>query len=1607
MPAINPNDYNIDSFNSQNLGPITVSDFREYVLNHNLPGIDPLVIEYGYSDYGLNIYAPLLFNPTNNVQDIPDLTTVSFTPSVYNNSTSPRPDNLKQNIWKTDDPFYGSPKDEETFEVTSKALENPGSIDSWLNEGGFETDVFTIRNFVHLTNNEYGPEFVYDYSDPESFPDSTGYQQYPTSSGGDGSGIIGSIIGRTLGFSTTNFINFPSDLQDIARERRGVELENRIKLNFIEDTLGNINLDPLGLLAGQSLITPNYTITRPKNFIGRVAQFTANLANFNVPTSIIPGDDRTKLSSNGFQEDLIDFTGKGQKDLLYFNVYSSKYVPEALTKGWNPDDTTKDTILGRIGQFFDDLGKSEGDTYLSISQTTTTENQTLSQKIGNLFNDLITPNSDKSLIPEPEKSTSPNDPFVTMGTEGQYPSIDSLDVNSSFVESDYVVPSVRIAGATTEYYDNKTTLQPGFLDQTTAQSPSTIKNFDWRNRNTQVAKRGILKFTQDMINKAEVNGHRGGAKFIGRFDSDSNLTSVTTKAGNDRLRHQEVSKGNLVRSSDNSHYCRSWSTRNPYQNHDDLIRADRLYRLRNETNYLSVLEDNGHVKIAPYVTDDNEKGSDTISKIEVNVGNDVKRYMFSIENLAWIDAKEKIGLRDCELGPNGGRIMWFPPYEIAFTENTSTNWETNTLLGRGEPIYTYNSTERKGTLSWAIVTDHPSSMKFMRNETEEELYKYFAGCGITEERLNEIFGTKIIEKVNVLKTQKEEEDKENSKTENELDENNDENPKPVYEPQEPPIKNLNAYFRNAGTDELIGGVRSGIGRNITEELSVNYALASCDNPDCIINSPANFVGQRFDKNQKFVDEIQDLVDFLSTEGGQAWGIKIEGNTSGAANKEYNRILSRDRAEGVYEYILNELNSFTIPPSAGVGVTGETKYIPFEKQKKDVKRGGWFCTDPDQNKCKSETAKRVGNKLTYDQKLTYSQPNEIKEEGRFIVIANSEASSSSNKIGTEQSDEDAIVGNTNKNSAAAMEDRKVVITLYKNKKYIDQITAKEKESPINLDLTVDEDNIQKPTIPFLSPFEQQFLDQNIEAQQQLDLINDFQKFKGFAGKDLIDRQSDYTDRSKQNTGTDEPIDESPIGENVEDNNVDDETLRNVIRVAVDELYTECDYFAKIEKKDPFIYQTLVEKLKYFHPAFHSTTPEGLNDRLTFLNQCMRQGPNIQTAEDKTKNLAFGRPPVCVLRIGDFWYTKIIIDSFNINYEPLVWDMNPEGIGVQPMIAKVDLNFSMIGGSSLDGPIKQLQNAVSFNYYANTSVYNSRRYYSNKDNGNTFKTLEERLAAINDELNNDEIGFGAFKSQNDANKERYKTTNPEANLVETENDKIDQTEDVIETPTLPLKPFSKVEGGVGDSIQGIVVSESAFIGPVPESQTLFPNALFVNEQNIKETYVGAQTPSDQVNNILYKVYTDNTDKEKIPFSSIFIELTSNAQKTDKPWDLFIADNVKINGVDISLDAWLEYNYSYYTIKDGNGDDVNLINKIEFTNVGTILYEILEQNYETVSDYKLEIDFNLYPTYKTDDGQIVKSGSGGNPTTTPDGRKYTLERYSKIFKPEYKGPLNYSLL
>ena len=67
--------------------------------------------------------------------------------------------------------------------------------------------------------------------------------------------------------------------------------------------------------------------------------------------------------------------------------------------------------------------------------------------------------------------------------------------------------------------------------------------------------------------------------------------------------------------------------------------------------------------------------------------------------------------------------------------------------------------------------------------------------------------------------------------------------------------------------------------------------------------------------------------------------------------------------------------------------------------------------------------------------------------------------------------------------------------------------------------------------------------------------------------------------------------------------------NEMKKIIMKTLSECYYFKALEEDSPVTFKSLTEKLKYFHPAFHSTTPEGLNARLTFLLQCVRPGDTI--------------------------------------------------------------------------------------------------------------------------------------------------------------------------------------------------------------------------------------------------------------------------------------------------------------------------------------------------------------------------------------------------------------
>ncbi len=123
--------------------------------------------------------------------------------------------------------------------------------------------------------------------------------------------------------------------------------------------------------------------------------------------------------------------------------------------------------------------------------------------------------------------------------------------------------------------------------------------------------------------------------------------------------------------------------------------------------------------------------------------------------------------------------------------------------------------------------------------------------------------------------------------------------------------------------------------------------------------------------------------------------------------------------------------------------------------------------------------------------------------------------------------------------------------------------------------------------------------------------------------------------------------------------------------------------------------------YLAPVFHSQTPHDLDERYQFLIQCTRPGNTTALQSQIGGNSLYGRAPVCILRLGDFQFAKVLIHDVSLDSQETKWDLNPEGMGMRPLLTKVSLDLTILGGQSLKGPVNQLLTATDFGYTAGSS------------------------------------------------------------------------------------------------------------------------------------------------------------------------------------------------------------------------------------------------------------------------------------------------------------------
>lgn len=925
-----------------------------------------------------------------------------------------------------------------------------------------------------------------------------------------------SLAGRVLG--AAGLIN-DTKLGMIGGQQLALALANNAAFNVQQQLLGALNVQDnvLSLVKNGTLagFRPNYQITVPSGTGGKIADYTAKILGFTLPKSYLEDAGSIFLSESNSANieranSMILNTGKGQVVALIKNVNANLIGTSQFD---NPNTTPFRS--GYAPGYKDNKGKDALNPVLYAFY-----------------------NSDKATIYN----------FV-VNTNGVIPEI-SYNRSGMVTEYGFTGPEDNI-GAVNPYYtpvsSNPTLKHSTFMwgsdngDAVNSQnSPfggNILEQFVAADR-----KKSLLSKTQMLFND---KGMRNIVSGFGDIDSSIKATQIQTA-----VQGGGISKGSAVmtatRFDEDGHYtgeldspvntyCRTWTTKLRYDSVTNLIRSAGLsntvpyrYQITNST-----LDQYGFPKIAPYSTDSYEIG-------------DPKNYMFSIENLAWSDSLEN--LLPCEIGPGDlmtnkrGRIMWFPPYDIKFSEDTSVSWESNNFIGRGESVYTYNNTERSGNLSFSIIVDHPSYINSFRGTNgpdDSYIASFFAGCIDPSSKFAEkLTVSNISDATSSLVGIPQEK---------------------VIQPQTPP-PSFSIYFPN----DVAG---------ITEKYE--NGLSGSTSADTI-----------------------DYTVYISGFGLGSYPGRF--TSSGPWNDDHNYALNGENNEIIIDNVVYK------------GIS-DPSFIP-----------------------------------TLDTYLNDKCP-------------------------------DCVVEVTGYASAQG------------------DATANQKLANARRDSTIVALKLQLHTNLFGEDKDARFKPMKSQPLPAGDCI----AIPG-APTDTIyckkDRKAEISFRFDSKLAADKVVKPEPkIKKRTQ-------ILNSKI---TNNLYTECSYFEQLTDSDSFVFDKFRDKIKYFHPAFHSTTPEGLNSRLTFLNQCTRQGRTLE--QMGADNLAFGKPPVCILRIGDLFNTKIIIDSLGIDYEPLVWDLNPEGVGVQPMIAKVNMSFKYIGGSTLMGPINKLQNALSFNYYANTQVYDPRADY----------------------------------------------------------------------------------------------------------------------------------------------------------------------------------------------------------------------------------------------------------------------------------------------------------
>ena len=1142
------------------------------------------------------------------------------------------------------------------------------------------------------TNNRFGPENS-EYEVLENtriLIDPSGnvglYPYFP---------IADSILGRSLiGALNSSNYEFESNLAKFANyhlsESPEGPIQSRIRQNLKTATEGRVRIldaasgnlsSAINIIRGRErLIEKNYKITVAKTLPGKAIDFLQTVSGVEFPWSEIPGDyltnpanpivnrptpktelgkifqdatgvlgsllgiQRRPTASRKPSDLMIEYLSDGQKDALYNNLSYSTYAPNYTTRA-RSQNTSKlfnfvDSVATGINKV---LGREapEGKAYIGDDR---------GDDIKNVLEDF---NQNKVLSPYYLSLK-----FDTVATE--------LFTNEKNISERGTIPGKltwysRNSKNKLGYHNTEYSSERGILED------SLSTKYDFRDDS-------ILGKTQQLLDSLPKNGGESRSHVANVIDQTSRVFREGTKL---------ISRGSAIAyvdkttgSQDGTEYCRVWTKDRAYMNYSDTMKRTGTIRKIED----SVLSTPWNLNIGP-MSNGNRSfvGSTNIDGIEGKA----KKYMFSIENLAW-KTSNKFGytvndLPICERGANGGRVMWFPPYDLKVNENNSANWDKNSFLGRPEPIYTYQNTERSGTISFKVVVDHPSILNLLIREISDEeaenfLNSFFAGCYDVDfytlvRKYITLDPSDIELIISYLEFYR---DNKRDDVTTAIEFNKTAGETTVTQGKEVPVDSPEANGRNTFNQTLVDNIIY-FPNDVPGQKNSLYADTFYDKVF------EKYYGSKEEFKNNLATSLNSILT-VNTKDNKADRVVIFGTedpTSGGTISV--QTLVNDKKAQI-EKAFTELQT-----NFGV-ISGATSTLKSELEKKNVKEikltiesSTSFVADDSYNIKLSH--RRSDSLIKYILKSIAKNPNSIPEYkwDKTIEQLNTE---------TAQTNQDVVIDLKKLGYGEDVEGSMVVSFINKGEK----ATA---SGPETYDCTGKEIK-NKTGLKKYAPIT--FYCRSASVKMTYEQVNKKEPEKKTVfvpGETTIS-----SGKTEINVNTNTKKKRPPL---------------DVVKKLIMKALSECFYFKKLEETDPVVFGSLKEKLRYFHPAFHSMTPEGLNSRLTFLHQCIRPGDTIPVKKLGTdingtvvdaRNTTFGPPPVCVLRIGDFYHSKVVITNMNITYENSTWDLNPEGIGVQPMVADVTLQVNFIGGQGIKEPVAKLQNALSSNFYANTEVYDYR-------------------------------------------------------------------------------------------------------------------------------------------------------------------------------------------------------------------------------------------------------------------------------------------------------------